>query len=230
MGGRSASRRHGPSTPTCCRGLLFPIELITRINGSNPCQHASASPRRPFSGYFQTFGPRLVTRRSSFAPRRGSRSLAGLMRASAVAFRPAARALPGQDRAVRTSPLALSPRPSPGCRFWPGATSEFCRDRRPVPFMSAALASFLARGAFRLSVRHRDRDGRFAVGPRPGQAPAAVTTLGRHQNRSYPDDRRDARVRAGGLPLETSSSARRSSSGSRSSRARPSTISARAAT
>jgi hypothetical protein len=41
--------------PYLLRGLLFPVELITRINGSNPVYGAVGEFRRPFSGYFQTF-------------------------------------------------------------------------------------------------------------------------------------------------------------------------------
>jgi hypothetical protein len=67
--------------PYLLRGLLFPVELITRINGSNSVYSAIGEFRRPFSGYFQTFA--LGSYQAFLFTLVGLAVVAGLLRAGA---------------------------------------------------------------------------------------------------------------------------------------------------
>jgi hypothetical protein len=155
--------------PYLLRGLLLPIELITRINGSNAVYSTIGEFRRPFSGYFQTFG--IGSYQAFIFALAGLAVLAGLMRAGAS--RPSRRAAGGQTGrfdvaafafAAALAWLSLLARRNIGI-FAIGA----------VPFMSATLGIVLARApeAWRLATGTAMR---FAVGV-VLIAAAAVTTL-----------------------------------------------------
>jgi hypothetical protein len=67
--------------PYLLRGLFFPIELITRINGSNVVYSSIGEFRRPFSGYFQTFA--IGSYQAFLFALVGLAVVAGLLRAGA---------------------------------------------------------------------------------------------------------------------------------------------------
>jgi tetratricopeptide (TPR) repeat protein len=154
--------------PYLLRGLLFPIELITRINGSNVVYSTIGEFRRPFSGYFQTFG--LGSYQAFIFALAGLAVLAGLMRAGAS--RPSRGEAAGPTGrfdiaacafAAALAWLSLLARRNIGI-FAIGA----------VPFMSACLGIVLGRAqAWKVATGTAMR---FAVGI-VLIAAAAVTTL-----------------------------------------------------
>jgi hypothetical protein len=155
--------------PYLLRGLFFPIELITRINGSNVVYSTIGEFRRPFSGYFQTFG--LGSYQAFIFALAGLAVLAGLIRAGAS--RPSRRA-----DSAETGRFDVA-----ACAFAAALAWLSLLARRnigifaigTVPFMSAALGIVLARApsAFRSAT---GTVMRFAVGV-VLVAAAAVTTL-----------------------------------------------------
>jgi hypothetical protein len=155
--------------PYLVRGLLFPVEVITRINGSNIVYTAIGEFRRPFSGYFPTFA--IGSYQAFIFALAGLAVLAGLMRAGAS--RPSRRAAGGQ-----TGRFDLA-----ACAFTAALAWLSLLARRnigifaigAVPFMGACLGIVLGRSPQAWKVA-TGTAMRFAVGI-VLIAAAAVTTL-----------------------------------------------------